>query len=428
MVTSTDPETYLRVACERLLLAQGRGNGMPEGAAAAVIGRALIGAGALEREKAQTVLEEYALAMGLRLHGGRMRMRHMTPEDVEGRRLTSRRVVMCSFTFEEADEHRTLDRVLFADDATHLDLSGVERAGQSRRSTGQLRHMRMMRGMGPGMHRQGQTLAVADDRGTTATAQPHGSSSSDRSWQASFVTDVPLSSDTRWIEIDGHRFELPESVSPPEAHVEPVEEIHPLRAMFYKEILGTEQRHGGDDPVEISIEALVATGVLTKDDPMVTEIRKIAGAITGGVSVPNLPEPWASLTRRFSKSDGPTGKLAIGAAVNSVEGYSVRFDSLVSEPTSFSISLAVSPGAPLLRHFPGFELERSPIDWWAEDDRMNVYVAFTGGGGGSPELAEGEVHSLAPLDPKATELRLLPTGAHERGVVTISLAGLGDTP
>ena len=423
-----DPETYLRLAGERILLTQGRGNNMPEGSAMAIIGRALIAAGALDAEWTRSVLEEYSLAMALRLHGGRMRMRHLAPGRAQGSRLSAQRVVVCALSFDEAGEHRTLHRVLFAEDTTHLDLSGIGAPGQASISMGPVHHMRMMRGMGPGIRQGAQTLAVADDHGTAATAQPHGSSSSDRSWQATFVTNMPLHPDTCWIEIDGHRFELPPRTPVPEAHVEAVEQIHPLRAMFYKEILGTDHRHGGADLVEVAMEALIATGVLTEDDSLVTDVRRIAGAVTGGVPVPDLPEPWASLVRRFSKSDGPTGRIPIGAAIDSVDGYSVRFDALASEPTSFTLSLAVSPGDPLLRQFPGFLLERSALDWWAEDDRMNSYVAFNASGGGSGELAQGEVHSLAPLDPKATVLRLLPTGPNERGVITIPLAGLGDPP
>jgi hypothetical protein len=51
---------------------------------------------------------------------------------------------------------------------------------------------------------------------------------------------------------------------------------------------------------------------------------------------------------------------------------------------------------------------------------------MSGGGSGSGEVAEGTIDSLTPLDPKATELRLLPTGSQERAVVAIQLAGLGD--
>jgi len=192
--------------------------------------------------------------------------------------------------------------------------------------------------------------------------------------------------------------------------------------------LGTGHRHGGQGMVEVAVEALLATAALKEDDALVIEIRRIASAFQSGSAVPNLPEPWASLMRRFSKTDGPRGSVPIGAAINSVDGYSIRFDSLTSDETSFSVSVAVSPGFPLIMRFPGFDLERSPLDWWAEDELGNIYLGVNGGGGGSGEMAESSVESLSPLDPKATELRLLPTGSTERGVVTVSLASLGEQP
>ena len=69
-------------------------------------------------------------------------------------------------------------------------------------------------------------------------------------------------------------------------------------------------------------------------------------------------------------------------------------------------------------------VKASPLTWWAEDDRNNAYVAFEDRSHGNGTLAEGQVTSLAPLDPKATVLRLLPTGSRWRGVIIVPLAAL----
>jgi hypothetical protein len=224
--------------------------------------------------------------------------------------------------------------------------------------------------------------------------------------------------------LDGSQLELPERHLGPEVQVEDIEPMDPLRAVLYREILSTDRRQGGADTVEIASRALVATGALGEDDAMLVELRRIGDAVTSATLVPGLLEPWASLLARYSKGDGRSGTLGIGAVIDDLEGFSIRLDALVSEPTSFSISLAISPGTPLLRHFPGMDVEPSAITWWAEDDRMNAYVAFPDRGGGGGNLAEGQVTSLAPLDPKATELRLLPTGTRTRAVVTVPLAAL----
>jgi hypothetical protein len=134
------------------------------------------------------------------------------------------------------------------------------------------------------------------------------------------------------------------------------------------------------------------------------------------------------LLARFSKADGPLGSVAIGSVIDDLEGVSIRVDALTSEPESFSISLAMSPGDLLLRHLPGADRDPPLIVWWAEDDRNNAYVAFEDSVQGRDTLAEGQLTSLAPLDPKATELRLLPTGSRRRGVITVPLAALTDRP
>ncbi len=426
MGRSTDPETYLRLACERILLSQGRNNGMQDGIGPAVISRALAASGTLRQETAQSVLDEYELAMGLRSQqGGRMLMHRRSMVRGERQRLSVERVAVCACEIERPGAQWSLERVLFTAEATHLDLTGTGPAaqgGRTGRRGGLVRHNMAMR---PPQPPHPQTLALADDHGTGATARVGQSRWGGGSWEASYISDAPLSPDTEWIEVDGTRIELPQRQPAPEVHMEEIEPMDPLRAMLYGEILSTDRRHGGDDTFEIVCQTLVAIGALDEDDPVLVEVRRIAGAVAGAAPVPGLPEPWASLLGRYSKADGRTGSLAIGAVIDDLDGFSIRLDMLTSEQTSFSISLAMSPGTPLLRHFPGAILEPSPITWWAEDDRMNAYVAFSDRGGGGGNVAEGQVTSLAALDPKATLLRLLPTASSCRAVVTIPLAPLG---
>lgn len=418
-----DPETYLRLAFERTLLSHGSGNPMQEGFEGAVISRALTAAGTLDQETAQRVLDEYELARALRQpQRGRMLMHRRSMAMSQRQRFSTERVAICDRDFEHGNEQWTLLRVLFSDDATRLDLSGVGPPGKR----GNPRRHSAMRSLPGGMapHPHPQTLALADDQGTAATARVGQSSWGDGSWEATYTSDVPLSPDTQWIEVDGSRLELPERHPALEVCVEDIEPMDPLRAVLYREILSTDRRQGGADTVEIASRALVATGALGEDDAMLVELRRIADAVANATPVSGLPEPWTSLLARFSKGDGRSGALPIGAVIDDLEGFSIRLDALFSEPGSFSISLAISPGTPLLRHFPGMGVEPSPITWWAEDDRTNAYVAFSDRGGGGGNLAAGQVTSLAPLDPKSTELRLLPTGTRTRAVVTVPLDAL----
>ncbi len=423
MPTSTDPETYLRLALERTLLSQGPRNPMMEGFEGTVVSRALVAAGTLAQDTAQRVLDEYELATALRQpQRGRMLMHRRSMAQGQRQRFSTERVAVCDRDFEHGNEQWTLGRVLFADDATRLDLSGVDPTGKR----GNPRRRGLVRPAPGGVphHPHPQTLALADDQGTTTTAHVGQASWGGGSWEANYTSNVPLSPNTQWIEVDGARLELPGLQPAPEVDVQEIEPMDPLRAVLYREILSTDRRHGGADTVEIASRALVATGALREDDAVLMELRRIADAVTNATPAPGLPEPWASLLARYSTGDGRSGTLAIGAVIDDLEGFSIRLDALISEPTSFSVLLATSPGTPLLRHFPAMEVEPSPITWWAEDDRKNAYVAFSDRGGGSGNLAEGQVTSLAPLDPKATELRLLPTGTRTRAVITVPLASL----
>lgn len=344
-------------------------------------------------------------------------------EQTPRQRLSAQRIVVGQHDFERGKDRWRLERLLFADDGCHLQLTGTDLAGAS--GSGR-RHMVMGRS-GPQGPKQPnpQVITLSDDQGTTTTAHLGSSSWGGGTWEASYRSGQTLSADTRWIELDGTRLELPERQPAPVMALEPIERLEPLRAALYAEILSTDRRHGGADTVEIACQALIAVGVCSQDDTMLAELRRIADAVNTTTCTPGLSEPWASLVERFETNDGPTGILPIGAAIDDLDGFSIRVDALTSEPTSFSLAIAISPGAPLLRHFPGgIDVEASPITWWAEDDRGNVYVAFADRGSGSNVVAEGQVTSLASLDPQATELRIFPTGSTVRGVLRVSLAGL----
>ncbi len=427
MARITDPETYLRLACERLLI--GQNGGRQDTAEAGVISRVCVAAGALDQVTSLGVLDEYRFAMALRdQHWQHMRMHRRSMAPRERQRLTAQRVAVGIPKFERDGQQWFLEKLLFADDGTHLDMSGTDpedalanprrRGGFVRRAQGSMPH-----------HPFPQTIVLKDDQGTTATAHSGSGGWGGDTWQTSYHSGVSLSSDTRWIEIDGTRIDLPEWRPAPVVHVEEIEEMDPIRAMLYGEILSVDRRHGGGvDVVEIACQAFVAIGALEEDDPLLPEIRRIAGAVASGSPTPGLSEPWASLLARFSKADGPLGSVAIGSVIDDLEGVSIRVDALTSEPESFSISLAMSPGDLLLRHLPGADRDPPLIVWWAEDDRNNAYVAFEDSVQGRDTLAEGQLTSLAPLDPKATELRLLPTGSRRRGVITVPLAALTDRP
>ena len=418
---TTDPETYLRLASERDLSSLEPRRGMRDGFEGVIIGRALVAASGLTKEAARGVLDEYALAVALRdPQRGRMLLRtHLQPQ-MPRLPLNAHRVEVGPFDFAHGVDPWRLERALFVDGAIHLQLAGAAPSGWMA-NVGFARSP----GAGPPPQPFPQTLALRDDRGGSVTGHVRGSGWGGGSWQARYESDQPLSPDTQWIAIDGARVQLPERRPSPPARVEEIDPLDPVRAMLVGEILSTDRVHGDQDSFEIAARALVATGALDENDAMLEETHRIWRALATATPEPGLPAPWDALLARFSKGDGLVGSVSIGTALEDVGGYSIRFDALTTDEGSFSIALAVSPGTPLLRHFPGMDLDTSPVTWWAEDDRDNSYVAFFSSGGGGGTTAEGEVRSLAPLDPKATELTLLPTTTHARGIVSVPLTGLG---
>lgn len=417
---TTAPETYLRLASEWDMLSTEPRRAIHDGFEGVIIGRALVAAGGLTKEAARGVLDEYTLAIALRdPQRGHMVMRAMVQPPMPKQPLSAQRVVVGSCDFQHAGEPWRLERALFVDDAIDVRLAGAVPPNWMRNIGFPGRS-----GSGPPTQPFPRTLALRDDRGASVTGHVGESTWGGGGWQARYRSDRPLSPDTRWIEIDGVRIELPERRPLPPSRVEEIDPLPPLRAMLVGEILSTDRVHGDRDSYEIAARALVATGLLDEEDTLLEETRRIWRALATATPEPGLPAPWDSLLSRFGKSDGITGSLAIGTTIEDLEGYAIRFDSLTSDEGSFSVALAVSPGNPLLRHFPGMGIDVSPVTWWAKDDRGNTYVAFFSRGGGGP-TAEGEVRSLAPLDPRATELTLLPTTTHARGVVRLSLADLG---
>ena len=421
---TTDPETYLRLASERDLLNFEPRRGMRDGFEGVIIGRALVAARGLTKEVARAVLDEYSLAIALREPGrAHMMMRSHLPSAMPRDRLAAERVVVGALPFEHGGDPWVLERALFLESAVRLQLRGAAPSGWM----GNVGFARSPVS-GPPPQPFPPTLALVDDGGTTATAHVRGSGWGGPSWEATYEAGQALSPDTVWIEIDGVRVELPERRPAPPARVEEIDPLDPVRAVLIGEILSTDRVHGDQDSFEIAERALVATGAIDHDDPMLEETRCIWKALATATPDPGLRPPWDSLLSRFSKSDGLTGSVPIGTTIDDLEGYAIRFDALTTDEGSFSIALTVSPGTPLLRHFPGIDLDMSPVTWWAKDDRGNNYVAFFSRGGGGGPSAEGEVRSLAPLDPNALELTLMPTTTHARGIVTVPLAELRDRP
>ena len=269
-------------------------------------------------------------------------------------------------------------------------------------------------------------MALVDDRGTTATASVRRWGSSGLGWQGTLHSDRPLSPHTDWIDVEGTRIVLPPKPPGTEVRTEAIEPEDGIRYALRQEIASGWRGAGS---IEEFISTLESIQAVDAEAPEVADARRVAAALASGTAARGVGPPWDAVFRRSSLSDGPVGRMAIGEAVASVAGYSIRFDSLTSTADGFTVEVAASPGSILLHHFPGaFHLEPSPITWWAEEDRNNVYFGLPNSQGGSSSFTEGTIHFTTSLDPAASSLRLLPTARRERALVTVALDQLEGRP
>lgn len=425
-VRTCDPETYLRLVCEKAMAGDPHRGRPAEGADIGTAARALMAAGLLDEPAVQAVVDEYVTAAGLR--GSRPWSRFRRAGGGERRSLSCRRVAPGPFEVDTEGRRVLISKVVFTDTDTQVHASGI-----GGRATGPGRPPGFSVRPHPG---NPGVLALADDRGTTAVASPGGWGSSGQSWTATFVTPNPLSAETAWIDVEGTRIELPPRGAAAEVRVEPAEPDGSLRHGLEQEMLAGLE---GESSLEGFVAALEAVGAVDPDDPDVAEARKVAAALSGGVLASGvlaggavargLRAPWDRIVGRMSASNGTVGQMVVGAAVEEVAGHSVRIDALSSEPDGFSVDVAVSPGSALLRrHFPGLRLHQSPITWWAEDDRQNAYLGIPTSHGGSDSLSEGTIVFGSPLDPAATRLDLILAGQEERAVISFSLDALTPEP
>jgi len=404
-------ELYLRLAGEQAVLdppTQGR---PPWDSPLGEVGAALSAIGVISVDLVQDIIDDYQLAVFMR-SGGRMPRMFPGPRATRSRpkALTAARVVACDQALEQPWGRLVVHYVSLGEESTSLAITAVESAPGA-----------LMGGppMGPGLgFNQAQ---LTDDQGATEIANFNGGGSPG-SWQGHLTTGAPLSRSTRWIDVGASRILLPDEQQPsPPVTVERLASTDPAERYLRLRLATT-----GHGPMVVSaegldacIDTLVAAGALDHDSPVVGEARAVAAAF-GGQAPPRaaLPAPWASLLARRGASSGPTGTVAIGAVTPEFDGVAIRFDGLLSNDQGFQIQTATSPG--IMRGPFGRHVGEGPrVAWWAEDDRANHYLGSTGNWGGSPDLSQGTINYWPPLDPRATALRLTPTGLTERAIVTV---------
>jgi len=284
-------------------------------------------------------------------------------------------------------------------------------------SSGRHGHMAMVHGSGP-------SATLADDRGTSVRSYFSGGGS-ESEWSGRLHAEKPLSPDTAWIEIDGVRIELTDELPALEVTVEPLPEQDPAWGHLWCSVAVPDRMHDRSSTVELAIEALLAAGAIQEDDPRLDELRGVVDHYGGG-AMPRrhrrrrrMPEPWRSLRTYGASAGALRGEAVLGVATPLFDGITVAITTLSASGEGFWIEVETRPdvsGGPF-----DLSLESPQVAWWARDDAGNHYLGDSGSWGSSDDQGSGTIEFQAGLDPKATQLELMPTGPTERAVIVVPL-------
>jgi hypothetical protein len=411
-----DPETVLRLACERVLLGTSgpRREAMPD-ESISELAAALVVLADLDRDTAEGVVDDYAVAIALRGQGNMPHRDEHRRSETSGP-LTPPAVAHVNRTVEvQGDEVHVLT-VVFRRDRTEVHIRY-----DARPSAFPSRGRRPM-----GLHLTGgpPSLSLSDDAGTASTAHFSGGGG-DAGWEGRWTTEQPLSSSTRWLALDGTRVDLDTTVAPCTTRTEERTDGSLAQRYLWQRLVANDRVVRGNEHL---LDALVEVGALTEDD-----LDMLAAYDAVLEAMPQWGRPFRSPDKgippalaSYLQHRGTTSRREVAlplTALLEVGSFQVLVYDLRTTEEGFCVRVVVhgpGGGAP---HYWGFdgELRTENLAWWAEDDRGNSYLGQWGESSSSFDEAEGSVHFTPGLDRKATVLRVLPTTLSHRGVLEVAL-------
>jgi hypothetical protein len=420
-----DAELYLRLQGEEMLLAREHRRG-PRDTPLVEPASALVAVGAISAAQAEAVIDDYSLAEALRTEQGleyrvsfgparRRRKRKIKP-------LEPRRVVACDHVIEHAQGTLEVRRVALAEHFTTIAVTWRPPPPQPQRRSRGRRGM-ISGGMGGPAGTPHPT--VVDDQGTL-TATHFSGGGSELEWEGHLTTDRPLARDTAWIELDGTRVELAAQPAEWSVSIDELPEQPAAHAYLWRRLAILNDFHELESP-DPAIDALLAAGALEPDDPVIDEVRTVREAVQGhprmqsdGRGRRQVPQPWRSLLSRQGREDGPEGTIALSAVTPEFDGVSVAVSSVESRPDGFQIEVDMTLGTEDHEPF-GWSVRPRQLAWWAADDRDNHYLGHIQSWDGGEDRSSCDIHFWPPLHPRASELRIMPTGEKSRAVITVPL-------
>jgi hypothetical protein len=329
------------------------------------------------------------------------------------------RVVPCDHVIEHAQGTLEVRRVALAEDFATIAVRWRPPAPQ-RRS----RRRRRMISDGLGGSAGPPHPTVVDDQGTR-TGTHFSGGGSEQEWEGHLTTDRPLARDTAWIELDGTRVELVAQPAEWSVSIDELPEQPAAHAYLWRRLAIRNLYHDLES-LDPAIEALLAAGALEPDDPVIDEVRAVLGALPDHTGMPSggrprrqVPQPWRSLLSRQGREDGPEGAIALAAVTPVFDGFSVAVSSLESRSDGFQIEVDMTADTED-REPLGWSVRPRQLAWWAADDRDNHYLGRIESYGGE-DHSSCDINFWPPLQPRASKLRIMPTGEKSRAVITVPL-------
>jgi hypothetical protein len=425
-----DPELYLRLLGERMLIEHAERRPRMRQDALGHAADALVAVGAVSPATVESVLNDYELARALRNEN---EFRHRvafnvppaaSPESPAAPRPW--RVVPTEATIEHTWGTEHVRYVSLSPTSTSVGVLCRFDAAQARPSR------RPARGpmVAPGSPWGGRPrrVTLVDDRGQSVSAGFHGGGG-DSEWTGQLTAAQPLASDTAWIEVDGHRIELTDGAWPCEVTVEDLPERSPAHRYLWELLADPGHGHVEGEDVKAAIDALIAAGAITGDDPALVHVQAISEQGWRGMAGPpqtdlaGMPEEWRSLLSSAGRHTGPRGTIALGAMTPTFAGVTVAVIELESHGDRFQLEVEIEGDTHHRRRGPFRSGPSGPrLLWWAKDDRGGHYLGGSWGRwSGSGGRSEGEIHFWPPLDPRARTLALMPTVGSTRAVMSFEL-------
>jgi hypothetical protein len=404
-----DAELHLRLAGEHALREPGNGPQLPFDLRVRDTAEALVAVGALDRATAEAVVDAYDDALALRGRPTVTAHTRALPPPAAPRRAVVPRIALGTGPLKPAWGRLDVHYVILGDDATVMVVTAHEDV--------------------PGRLLANGTPQppLTDDRGTTTVATVAPGPSPGGGYSATLVAAPPLHRDTAWIDVGPNRLDLvdPAPVTAT-VTVEDLPAATAARRHLRDRVADTLAPLGPVSDLATTVDTLVAVGALDPDDDAIAEAAQVAarGPRLHGTAPPPprepLGEPWRSLFAGRGRSDGTAGAVALRAEIPDLDGdgSAARLYGLVTYADGFSLLGDVrGRGGAAVQPFLSPALQRG-WTWWADDDAGGHYLGTALRG--SPSV--GSLRFFPPLDPRATVLRLCPTGLRRRAVVSVPVA------